>query len=222
MALTNLTDLQTAIGVWAARTDVSASQINDFITLVEGEIAYGTYGIDGMPITPALRVRSMETRNASFPLTGEYTTLPTDYLEMREVYLTTTNPPSRIDYVTPEIFDATWLSIDSSPIKAYTLVGNTIRCGPGASTSDVLSLIYYAAIPSLVSSNTNWLMTKYPNVYLYGALRHLSPWTADLDLISAWQTGFVSAVLGLMRSEGQNSFSVGGALASRPHGVTVA
>ena len=220
MALANLSDLQTSIGVWLARTDISTAQINDFITLAETDMEVGTYDGMGNEITPPLRVRSMETKNLTFALTGEYTTLPANMLELREVYLSSSNPMLPLQYVTPATFDATYLSVTSTPVNAYTIVGDTIRCGPGASATDTLGLVYYAEIPGLVANSTNWMLTKYPNAYLYGALRHAAPWIGDGMMVEAWQTGFVSTIRGLIRSERQSMWA-GTALVSRPIGVTV-
>lgn len=220
MALTNLTDLQTSIGVWLARTDISTAQINDFITLAETDMEIGTYDAMGNEITPALRVRDMETRNLTFPLTGEYTTLPSGFLEMREVYLSSSNPMLPLQYVSPAAFDATYLSVTSTPSNAWTIIGDSIRVGPGASATDTLGIIYYSEIPGLVANSTNWMMTKYPNAYLYGALRHAAPWIGDGVMAEAWQTGFVSAIKGIMKAERQSMWS-GPSMVSRPIGVTV-
>jgi hypothetical protein len=219
MALANLTDLQTSIGVWLARTDISTAQINDFITLAETDMEVGTYNGDGMELTPPLRVRSMEVRTAAFPLTGEYTTLPTGFLEMREVFLSSSNPQRPLEYVSPATFDATYLSA-TTWANVWTIVGNAIRVGPGAGPGDTLGIVYYEEIPGLVASSTNWMLTKYPNAYLYGALRHAAPWIGDGQFIDAWQTGFVSAIRGLIRSERQSMWS-GPSMVSRPIGVTV-
>ena len=45
-----------------------------------------------------------------------------------------------------------------------------------------VTLYYYATIPPLSSTNqTNWLLAKWPSLYLYGALKHASPYIRNDD-----------------------------------------
>ena len=221
MALATLTDLQTAIADHGlARTDITTAAINDMITLAENDILYGTYDPSGRPLTPVLRVNAMETKNEAFAVSGEYTNLPTDFLEMREVRLTSQSDWPTLKFVTPEAFDSTYGSSASGPAKVWTVVGSQIRIGPGASTSDVLTLIYYAKPTALVTTTTNWILTKYPNAYLYGALRYFAPYINATEMLAVWQPAFVSAVRGLIANEGRGQFG-GTSMAVRAQGVTV-
>lgn len=221
MALANLTDLESAIKDWAGdRTDLSTSRVDDCITLAEADIQNGVYDISGMEIVAPLRVKSMETVNSSFVLTGEFNTLPTDFLEAREVWLSSEADWMPLSYLPPHTFDSLYGSTEAGPPLAYSIVGAQIRVGPGASASDTLRLIYYASIPGLVANSTNWLMTKAPNVYLYGALRHLAPYIdAAQNLVGIWHAGFVSGLKGLQMAE--KRAHAGTAMASRAVGVTI-
>jgi len=221
MALATLTDLQTAIQNFGqGRTDISTADINDMITLAENDIEHGTYNGEGRPITRPLRVRSMETKVDAFALSGEYTNLPSDYLEMREVWLTSQASWPPLRFVTPEAFDDTYAAGASGPPTAYSVVGTQLRVGPGAGVTDTCRLIYYATIPNLVTNSTNWLLTGWPNVYLYGALRHLAPYIGALEMLPVWQAAFVSALGGLIASQTRGSFS-GTSMAVRTPGVTI-
>ena len=221
MALATLTDLQTAIADFGqARTDLTTSAINDFITLAENDVVNGTFDAGGNLITPPLRVRSMETKNTSFTLSGEYTDLPSGYLQMREVsWSSQTGKPPR-KWTSPEACGSDYSASNSGPATVWTVVGSQIRVGPGASVSDMLTIVYYADPPALLANNTNWLLTNYPNVYLYGALRHLAPYTGAVDMLAIWQPAFVSAVMGVIRSEATGSFS-GTSMAQRSVGMTI-
>jgi hypothetical protein len=78
MALDNYTDLQTAIGNWLNRADLSA-QIPDFITLAETQFSrrFKKALIEGLMLP-----RLMVTQNAAFsiPAATEYVNLPADFL----------------------------------------------------------------------------------------------------------------------------------------------
>lgn len=220
MAISTLTELKAAIVDWTARTDLTgASVLNDFITLAEADIMNGVYDVQGNTVVPPLRVRSMETYDGAFAVTGEYTNLPTGFLEAKEVKLTSTTDRPTLKYLSQEAFDETIRASSSGPAVAYTIVGNQIRIGPGASASDTLGLTYWSVVPGLVANSTNWLLTKSPNVYLYGALRHMAPYTGDDNRGALWQQAFITALQGLIRSEKQGSYS-GTALAARTVGMS--
>jgi hypothetical protein len=222
MALANLTDLESALKDWAGdRTDLSTSRVDDCITMAEADIQNGVYdATTGFEIAPPLRVKSMETVNSAFVLSGEFNTLPTDFLEMREVWLSSQADWMPLSYTPPHTYDSLYGSTESGPPIAYSIVGAQIRVGPGASASDTLRLIYYASVPGLVANSTNWLMTRAPNVYLYGALRHLAPFIdAAPNLLGMWQAGFITGLKGLIMAE-KRAHS-GTAMVSRAVGVTV-
>lgn len=222
MALANLTDLESALKDWAGdRTELSTSRVDDCITLAEADIQNGAYDpTTGFEIVPPLRVKSMETVNSSFVLAGEFNTLPTDFLEAREVWLASQADWMPLSYLPPHTYDSLYGSSESGPPVAYSIIGAQIRVGPGASASDTLRLIYYASLPGLVANSTNWLMTRAPNVYLYGALRHLGAYNdAAPNMAAMWQAGFVTGLKGLMMAE--KRAHAGTAMVARAVGVTI-
>jgi hypothetical protein len=200
MALANLADLQAALTDFSARTDIATSVLNHFITLAETDIQNGVYDTGGNALCRPMRVPSMETYDAAFALTGEYTDLPAGFLEAREVKLTSITGRPPLELIAPDAFDSTYSSDDSGPPVAYSIVGTQIRVGPGASATDTLGITYYSAIPPLVDNSTNWLMTKSPNAYLYGALRHLAPYAGEVERLAVWQAAFMSALAGIEAS----------------------
>jgi hypothetical protein len=79
MALSTYAQLQTSIGDWLNRSDLTAT-IPDFISLAEAQIER------------TLRTRQMIVRaNASFD--SQYGAVPADFLETKSLKLTSTNPP---------------------------------------------------------------------------------------------------------------------------------
>jgi len=50
------------------------------------------------------------------------------------------------------------------------LEGDQIRFGPAPNAVYTVRLEYWSAIPSLAQNSTNWLLTNYPDCYLFGAL----------------------------------------------------
>jgi len=169
MALTTYTELKAAIADYAARSDLT-TQIADFITLAETMFNHG----DDENGFPPLRVREMETTTTSTPSSGSIT-LDTDFLEMRRV--TSVDDPRRVlEYAPPEWIDLAYPTSDTGYPSFYTIIGSSLIVRPVGSSD--IAYTYYEKIPALSGSNaTNWLLTKSPNAYLFGALYNLYVFT---------------------------------------------
>lgn len=211
MALATYTDLQAAVADYMARSDLT-SQIVDAIALCEARLNYGHDNPDPRFSSDPLRVREMETRTA-VTFSAEYTALPTDFLEMRRVRVLT-SPEAVVNYVTPEQFSAAAASATSGTPTVYTIEAGYYRLGPiPASVSG--EILYYAKIPALASNATNWLLTAYPNVYLYGALVELCLLIKEDERLPVVGSMFASAVSGLAMSNKRGKFA-GSTLQMRP------
>jgi hypothetical protein len=76
-------------------------------------------------------------------------------------------------------------------------------------------MIYYAKITSLSDGNTtNWLLTKAPDVYLYGALTHAAPFLMDDQRIAVFAQIYLARVQAL-QDESQKSLHSGSPLIAR-------
>lgn len=221
MAINNLSSLQLAIADWVARTDIDTGTINNFIDAAEAEIINGVYDPSGRAILPPLKCFKMEVQNTTFPLSGEYTQLPSGFLGAKTVKLNGTFA-APLDFVPMQVFEATYLSTaNSASPKAYTFNAAQLRVGPNASSSDTLNFTYYAFTDNLttVSGGQNWISLNYPMVYMYGALRHLATYTGMDQRLALFQGAFISQLAALHAKEKSIEFS-GTALAGRPLGVT--
>ena len=158
MAITNFSELQTAIANWTKRTDQTAL-LPDFITLAENKF------------NRLLRTRNMETAATITPSAG-VGALPTDYLEFRRLYINTT-PSWELEYLPPEQFYLKYPNTNywSGAISRYfTIEAGNFILSETATQNDV-KVLYYAKIPALtVSNTTNWLLTAHPDLYLAACL----------------------------------------------------
>lgn len=103
--------------------------------------------------------------------------LPTDYLEMIALYDTTGRYP-----LTQGTLQETKLV--NSPYWRYAVDGsNIILYG----YSGDRNIEYYAALPTLTTSatTTNWLLAKYPNVYLYAVGLEAAKFLRDAETTQA-------------------------------------
>ena len=167
MALANYTDLKASVATWLARSDLTAT-IPDFILLAEARF------------NRSLRTRQQEAR-AQLNITGEYVTLPTDFLEFRSGYLN-----GSIRYVMeflPGDYQ-TAVSNNTTPgiqiIPAYfSIQGDSLRFSPLPSGTDTATIQYYSKIPPMALNATNWLLTTYPDAYLYGSIMQAAAFIQD-------------------------------------------
>jgi hypothetical protein len=71
----------------------------------------------------------------------------------------------------------------------YTIIGNTIRIipPPNVNSPTLLDLWYFAKLPALGTGNpTNWALTHYSDLYLYGSLAHSAPYLKNDERIGVW------------------------------------
>ena len=214
MAVNTLASLRANIVDWVARTDITQAIVDNFIDLAEGEIIHGVYDERGYAIVPPLRARSMETYDDVFALSGEFTDLPAGFLGFKTIKTAT----QQLSEVSNEVYEATYVSLTGSTPKAYAIVGGQIRVGPGAAGGDLMRVVYYKQPDNLITMGANWVLERYPNTYLYGALRHLAFYTAMDSRIAFLQSAFISTLVAMHASEKSTAFA--GQLIQRTLGVT--
>lgn len=72
----------------------------------------------------------------------------------------------------------------------YTIIGNTIRIIPPPDTNSptMLDLWYFAQLTNLsTTSPTNWALTNFPDLYLYGSLAHTAPYLKNDERLPVWE-----------------------------------
>lgn len=204
MALTTYAELSAAIATWSWMTNQTEFEaaVPDFVLLCESEL------------NRRLRTRDMET-SASVTITSGSGPLPSDYLEMRELKTSGDNP--RIcTPVDPTYGDRYYNWSSSLDPFHYSIVGSTINVYPPAA-SDTLTAVYYQEIPDLATNSTNWLLTKAPNVYLYGSLIHAAKFMEEREDMMKWRQDFEE---GLKNLRIENTMSRYAKAQIRPHMIT--
>lgn len=212
MALDNYADLQTAIGNWLNRSDLSA-QIPDFITIAEAQMRrrFRRALADGQMLP-----RPMVNKNAAFsiPAATEFVNAPTDFLGgVLSFYLDpqTINGTNlgavQIDYISP--MNLEYLKQKRGPNAAndepslYTIAGSQFQFLPIPDLTYTAVLFYWQDFSNLAVANggMNWILTSHPDVYLYGALTAAAPFLMDDARTEMWGTLFATGVDDLIRSD---------------------
>lgn len=178
MALDSYANLQTAIGSWLNRSDLT-SQIPDFITLAEAEF------------NRVLRHVDMVTKDDAFSVTGRYVNLPTRHLATKRIVLAT-DPVTRLEFLSvDEMAEKRELDLTATgkPIY-YTVVGSQYEFLPSPDSTYTASVVYYQGLAGLATTDPNWLLTSHPDAYLYGALAHSAPFVMDEERVPLWVSRF--------------------------------
>jgi hypothetical protein len=170
MAITTFAELQTAMGNWLDRTDLS-SRLPEFIALFEAQV------------NRRLLLRP-QTTTTTLTVTSGVAALPSDYLEWKRVTWQGTSK-RELDYVTPSYLSASNPTDASANPIYFTIEGSNLKVS--MLSDEDLELLYSQKVPALsVSATTNWLLTSHPDAYLFGSLTMAATLTGEADNGSAW------------------------------------
>lgn len=78
--------------------------------------------------------------------------------------------------------------------KFYAIEGGSLLLSPTPTARIELDIEYYGKVPALASSGSNWLMTKYPNIYLYKSLACACRFLMDDARAQYWDGLYRAAV----------------------------
>ena len=179
MSISTYAELKTAITNWSKRGD-TLTVVDDFIDLAEADLWQN------------LRVKEMVTRaTASASTSDRYLALPTGFIDMRRLDLTSGGSTYNLAQVSPEALKV----IQGAGIPDSFSVGSQLTFNRIPDSSYTVEMVYYAKPTALSSSNTtNDVLTYYPTTYLYGALFHFAQWAQDDEMLVKYSSLFDEAV----------------------------
>lgn len=195
MALATYSDLKSTIASYLARSDLT-SQIPDFIRLAEVRLRRN------------LRIRQMLKLAYTSATGGDSTVgLPTDFIEMRNLYLDT-NPEQPLNYLSPSTFTRNARTHESGKPNNYTILSDEIQLAPVPDTNYTVYMLYYAA-PTFLSdsTSTNAFMTTCPDLLLYGSLSEAEPYLMNDARLAVWAGLYTRALDDLTKSDDGGEYS---------------
>lgn len=175
--ITDYTSLQTELQNYAARDDLS-TEVQTFIAQGESRIYRD------------LRVIDMEV-TSSQTITNNAFALPSDYLEMRNLYVTDSTGAYLYELIrrSPAWLRGTYgiQSAQGTP-QYYAREGQNIIVGPYPDASYPVSMLYYSRLASLSATNTtNWLTSKNPDLIFAAAMVELANYTQNDSATQYWE-----------------------------------
>lgn len=180
MAITTYTELQTAVGNWLARGDLS-SRIPEFISLTE----------------PRIRrlLRDVTTVAASTTAAGVDTiTLPASVKELLSLRYNTGVFEGPLTKMSAQALSGVRRTGSGRPL-AYAVVGATVLWDITPDSNYVLEMTYVQAVTALSGGNpTNSTLTNSPDIYLFGALCEAEPFLEHDERVQIWEQKFAAAI----------------------------
>ena len=195
MAISNYTELKTAVANWLDRDDLT-ERIPEFIALAEARF------------NRVLRLRSMETKETASTVAGQRNlALPTSYIQMRN-FQVNTSPLTTLSYVTPEIYDRLWGGSTTGTPKFYTILANEVSFGPIPASVQEVEMLFYKKFDNLsVTTTTNWLITNAPDIYLYGTMLEAEPFIMNDERVPLWAQALQQGISDLQEQDNKDRHS---------------
>jgi hypothetical protein len=203
MAITNYSELKTAVVDWADRADISTARIEDFIYLAEADASQ------------LLRVPAMEHQELLVVADGRVT-IPFDYLELRR--LTWQGDTEKVlQYMSWDNFvDVNNDVNDPNNVLYFSRQGPSWWLAKDVGDGEEILCHYYRFVPALTDTDdTNWLLSISPQAYLFGALRYLYEFTMDNERAAYWDAKF-KAELGKLQGIADQAEYRGSTIVVRP------
>lgn len=207
MAITNYTQLKTAIANWLNRADLAA-MIPDFITFCEADL------------NRKLRWRMMLVRDVIVAPSADedYENLPADFLALKMVRFNT-DPPKYPKYATPDMIGH-WRAENNGCQGTpdwYSILGTQILFDRTPSGSPQLELLSYVRIPALndTTQTSNLLLDQNPDIYVYGSLLHAEPYLKNDPRLETWG-GLYAAGIDSLHADDKRAETSPSPLVARP------
>jgi hypothetical protein len=179
MSLQTFNDLLNSITSWIHRDDVG-QHAADFVVLCESRL------------NRMLRLAEQETR-AVASISTDYIGLPADFAALRDIQINSSSVWS-LQYKSPsEINDIS--NRGAGEPHYYTIIDEQIQVAPSPDGSYPIEIVYFAKIPALSGTNTtNWLLTKAPDLYLFGSLVEARSFLVNDERAAFWDARFKQAL----------------------------
>lgn len=201
MSIGTYAQLKTAMANWlrpnATASSDMVARIPEYISLAQGEL------------NALLATHPRMQTIASLTITSGFATVPDRLLNVIAIQLSA-SPWTELDVRSTPLAQSYGdaLTLPTS----YAWVGSQFAFDSLASTTAYIA--FHQGLAALsADADTDWLLTTYPNAYLYGALRHADRRLVDEERLSEWKDGFVE-IIDLITSNARLAHS--GIIRSRP------
>lgn len=193
MSITTYSELQTAVAAWLKRGDLTA-RIPDFIRLAE------------IRLKSVVDLRTLETTADLLTTPSSATVaLPSDYKSPLALWIADINPQEQL----------TQLLVQSMPFNEtpnrpqyWCIDGGDIRFQCPANNAYPIKFRYSQLFELSGGNPSNYVLTEFPDVYLFGALFEAADFLFDDANAAKWNAKFMDAVQRLNNQDSSNNKNV--------------
>jgi hypothetical protein len=206
MSISTYSELQAAIADWMNRSDLDDA-IPNFIALTEANMKKRFFTM-GSESVATYEVVAGENR----------VPVPDSYMGIRSMHVQS-SINSVLRMVSMDKLKASYASATTGIPEVFTVASDYFVLAPTPDGEYVLELDYYRFDALSDTNTTNWILTHYPDLYLFGSLAEAKGYIKDEALISLWLSRYEKAAQEL--DERDKAERYGTDLRSRPYGMTV-
>jgi hypothetical protein len=171
MSISTYAELQTAVGDWLHRSDLTA-RIPDFIKIGESRL------------NRELRLFAMEnSATVSTSTSDRFATLPTGFTEAIDLTLYSDSYPQTLTQVS--LAEVNMRATNVSTLPHYYAISSNIVFDVISDQVYTLALRYYKRL-DIATDSTNTVLTINPDLYLYSALLAAAPYLKDDSRVTLW------------------------------------
>ncbi len=174
MAITNFTNLQTAVASWLNRDDLT-SNIVELIQMAEDSLKNDW------------RLRKYQPR--TFVVSADDAALPSDFKAIENLYHDGPNTFGEIEIVSGNLIGVKLGMFGTTGTPAYAaVIDKKLRFAPVPNATFNLKLTYERTLAALSASQpTNWLIDEAPAIYLYATLVESAPFLKNDSRVAVWR-----------------------------------
>ena len=189
MTISTYTELKAAVESWLHRSNLTAN-VPDFIRLAESRL------------NRKLRLRAMVSMESLASVIGSRNvTIPAGFLEPLGLWITHETRQEPLRFVASESLP---YEIGNGEPKYWTIQGLNLAFERPADQVYTLTLRMYKSFNLSDASPTNWLLTNYPDIYLYGTLLEAAPFMRDKENIGMWKELLAAGLDELIVADGRH------------------
>ncbi len=157
-----------------------------------------------------IRHRKMVRRSSATLAQGQrFLELPSDFLEPERIIVdATTNVV--LSLVSEAELDQLFPTESQGKPSHFALTAESLKFGPAPDGEYTIELVYYSEIPALNDTNpSNWLLLKYPDLYLFGSMLHAGPAVRDPEMLNTASTFFQRGIQSMNGEASRTAWKAG-------------
>ncbi len=193
MSITTYSELQSAVAGWIKRSDLT-SRIPDFIRLAE------------IRLKSVVDLRVLETTADLVTTPSDATiALPSDFKSPIALWIADINPQEQLGQLLPQS-----MPYNTTPNRPqyWCIDDHAIRLQCPADNTYPIKFRYSQLFELSDGNPTNYVLTDFPDVYLFGALFEAADYMQDDQNAMKWNVKFLDAVQRCNNQESSNNKNV--------------